>query len=350
MIQATPLSPIQARTKLEKAFIDHIGDDVSQASLNSLVDFIGNTIRLGHVQYNNGEQIACAPATVLAAAKNAFEALSNVEGSQDLINSTKTNLDKAYAETHGARILQASLKSSEPLLNEIVTQLAKVNATGENSNPNLLQNLVAQAEISAGDDVKLFGEHLGALLKEESANLTEDDVKQAMDAIDTLKLEVSAYAAFETAPELKDVVRFLGEQEGVTTKEMEVTDKKVVVDLIKEAQKTIESAGPSQEGQRVNAKTKLTRELGKLSDKQKLYFKELTGKYTELKASEPSEWITKITESLPGLVVPGIIGVMIASIFGFSGGAGAMLAAAVSFLGGSMSPEKAKPPEKLQAA
>jgi hypothetical protein len=331
------LSPTEIREKLKTAFINHVGSRSNQTSLNSLLDYIGNLTKLadaGKLTIGDAEKTPCAPETVLAAARNTFIALREKPGANtEAIAAAEARLDKAFAKQFPAKLLQASLKASEPFYDTLLKALT-IEVSGTNENPGLIANLVKQAEATAGDNLDAFGNNLRELLDENKTQLSNLDIDAVKSDIEVLRLESSAYFGLEARPELMSVEKHLAIAEGTSTECLELKDKKAVVNLILEARKSIDSSSEDKRGQAIaKEQATLVQKLSDMSDSQRLYFRELTSRYKDLKASEPNQWIAKLTESLPNLIVPSIIGAVFAYVFGFSANLGAMGAAAMSILG-----------------
>lgn len=352
---------------LQTHFEKRLEAGVNASSVNELVSYVGKFIQKGASWVQDDVKHEFSPQMVLLAARNAFLAKQDkAEAAQKgILGQGLSTLEKAFADKNLANVLKLSLETSAESYGVIQKSLVGIYGKVEHAvkgSPTLdeqqalIQQSINRAEIKAHNyetkmvDPKIFAQELSQLLEKNVSQLTKEGVAAMKGSIDSLGLAVNAFGLFEALPNSQNIsghLKYNQPSEGEALEaefkqgkfgKIDLEDRKTVLnifeDIVAAYESNINSGKMTEDKALALAHSQLLPKLGALNDKQIAYFKQLSSQYTELKAKQPSEWLSHLTSSLPGLVMPGIIGAVIACIFGFSGGLGAIGLAALSFLGG----------------
>ncbi len=368
---------------LEAHFKGRLEAGVNTSSVDELVSYIGKFIKEGATWVNEGVKHEFSPQMILEAAKNAFMAKQGkTEDAQQkaLLMKGLNTLEKAFADKNLANVLQLSLEASAESYGIIRDSLIEIHSRvsqDKEGSPSveqqrsLMQGLINQAEIAAHNyetkttDPEIFARELSKSLNENISKLTHGGVKAMKESIDSLGLAVNSFALFEALPNSQNISGHLKYGDQVNGKAYEAEFKQgdfhsiklgerkevfnIFQDIVANYEANISSGKMTEEQALAQAHSKLLPQLGSLKDEQIAYFKHLSSQYTELKTKQPDEWLSHLTQSLPGLVLPSIMGAVIAYVFGLSAELGAIGFAALSFLSGQSSSDQittAKPPRR----
>lgn len=355
-------TPIQIRDGLQDVLKAKLERGVSATNLTDILNHIGKWIQYG-VQDKDGNRYEASVSTILSATRNAFMAKMGLQeedsSEHTLLKTSLERIEKAFSGEERSQSLSLALNMAIKPLDQITETLnsleglpAESKLTKDEQNA-LIQKLIIDAEL----DPENFVEGLTESLNKEKANLSQEGVRAIIEATQTLKAHASLFTSFDTTGgfvKFADTVAFQDDtqgqkylklfSEGKFEGNISAEDQEAVAKVLKDVQETyeknVESKGEAKAAS--DARDLLIKNFAKLNDAQRAYFKHVAGTYTKLKESEPSEILTKLMKSIPNIVVPGVIGAVIAAIFGFSSTVGVGAAIAVSLLGGLG--EKPKPP------
>jgi hypothetical protein len=363
MIQAAP-APKQIKEEFQKRFEARMPKAINKASMARLLDGLTGVIRTQNFNDGEGVSVNISAGSALSVARSVFEArmakLADDSQEKTQLKEALSLLNKAFANLGDkAEALEITLKASDEVLGGLEQALTKFMPTKSKNKPEqaeelkLINQLIKDAEFYSIDssttklDVNKFQSFLTKSLKENSAMLSNETKIKVLEQIKDTRLFASAFSSFGVLPQLMNASKtLLPDEENKDLAEqlaqgkfssIELKDREAVTELLKE---TVDAYGencktmdPEAALKKALGETKLSNKLDALNDNQKIFFNHLVSKYQDLKASEPNEWVAKLTESLPSLIVPGIIGAIFAYVFGFSANLGAVGAAAMSFLG-----------------
>jgi hypothetical protein len=237
-------------------------------------------------------------------------------------------LEKAFS-LERSRNLQASLNSPENILNIADEVLEDAQGTSKTNNYQLLEGIFDLSMTKSQGDPETFKEIFRAELEKQEANFSQGDITTLSNNIKAVKSD--SYSLSIMSAHHSDLLELKSVLEFNSSAPVTLVDKERAKELLKAFQAFVQKDSSPQNRQK--AKAQLLNGLDQAGDGAKKCFAELCDRYNQLNQFEPENFINGIKESLPGLIMPGIFGIMAAYLLGIPAGFGGLGAVALALLG-----------------
>jgi hypothetical protein len=246
-------------------------------------------------------------------------------------------LEKAF-NLERSRNLQASLNSPENILNIADNVLDQTTGSSQDSDYKLLEAIFDLSIARSQGDPKKFEAIFGEELKNQKANFSQEDITTLRNNIKAVKLD--SYSLSIMSAHHSDILELKSVIDYQRSAPISLEDKQKAKDLLQAFQDSVQKDSSPQNRQK--AKAQLLNELDQAGDGAKKCFAELCDRYNQLNQFDPENFINGIKESLPGLIMPGLFGIMAAYLLGIPAGFGGLGAVALALLGDIDKPQESK--------